>query len=101
LGLWTLSSFGILNTGKHMHLDPLIEVSSFSGTQQSRCLSSHLKTETDPVSYMLCFLVFRILDDGLIVTHHRQDPLQSIRKMDFYFGALKNLSTGFETKRVK
>jgi hypothetical protein len=36
-------------------------VSSFSGTQQSRCLPpSHLRTETDPVSETLCFLVFRI-----------------------------------------
>jgi hypothetical protein len=26
--------------------------------------SPHLRTETEPVSEMLCFLVFRILDDG-------------------------------------
>jgi hypothetical protein len=27
-------------------------------------VSLHLKTETDPVSETLCFLVFRIPDDG-------------------------------------
>jgi hypothetical protein len=29
-------------------------------------LSPHLNTDTDPVSETLCFLVFRILDDGQV-----------------------------------
>jgi hypothetical protein len=37
---------------------PVIEVSSFYGTQQSRCLPPHLRTETDPVSERLCYFVF-------------------------------------------
>jgi hypothetical protein len=46
-------------------LSPVIDVSSFYGTQQSRSLPPpHLRTETDPVSETLCFLVFRIPDDG-------------------------------------
>jgi hypothetical protein len=35
-------------------------------TQQGRCLPSHLRMETDPVSKTLCSIVFRILDDGQI-----------------------------------
>jgi hypothetical protein len=42
----------------------VIEVSSFYGTQQSRCLSYHLRMEADPVSETLCSLVFRIPDNG-------------------------------------
>jgi hypothetical protein len=45
---------------------PVIEVSSLSWTQQSRCLvspSPHLRAETDPVSEKFCFLVFIIPDD--------------------------------------
>jgi hypothetical protein len=73
-GLCTLS--GILNTRKHnvsetgpvcilggdTYSGPVTDVTSFF--QQSRCLLSHLRTETDPVSEMLCFLVFRIPDAG-------------------------------------
>jgi hypothetical protein len=40
--------------------------------------------ETDPVSEALCFLVFRIPDDGqswktqyFCIMHHRQTPLES------------------------
>jgi hypothetical protein len=44
----------------------LIEVSSFYGTQQSRCLPPHLRTERDPVSEMLRFLFSRIPDDGKV-----------------------------------
>jgi hypothetical protein len=43
---------------------PLIEVGSFKGTQQSRCLPSHLSAETKPVSETSCSLVFRIPDSG-------------------------------------
>jgi hypothetical protein len=42
----------------------VIEASSFYGTQQGRCLPPHLKTDTDPVSETLRFLVSRIPDDG-------------------------------------
>jgi hypothetical protein len=45
---------------------PVIEVTSFEGTQQSRFLPLHVKTEADPVSETLCFVVFRIPDDGQI-----------------------------------
>jgi hypothetical protein len=38
------------------------EISSFCGIQQSRCLPTHLKTETNPVSETLYSLVFRIPD---------------------------------------
>jgi hypothetical protein len=40
------------------------ELNSSKGTQQCRCLLPHLRTETDPVSETLCFLVFKIPDDG-------------------------------------
>jgi hypothetical protein len=40
------------------------KISSFCGTQQSRCLPTHLRTETNPVSETLYSLVFRIPDDG-------------------------------------
>jgi hypothetical protein len=43
---------------------PVIEVKSSSGPQQSKCLPPHLRTNTDPVSEMLCSLVSRIPDDG-------------------------------------
>jgi hypothetical protein len=43
---------------------PVIEVSCFSGTQLNRCdLLRHLRTETDPVSETLCFLVSRTTND--------------------------------------
>jgi hypothetical protein len=42
-------------------LERMIEVSSFKDTVSP---SPHLKMETDPVSETLCFLVFRILDNG-------------------------------------
>jgi hypothetical protein len=43
---------GILNTRKHNILE-------------TGCVSvPHLRMDTDPVSEMLCFLVFRIPDDG-------------------------------------
>jgi hypothetical protein len=38
----------------------VIEVSSFYETRKSRCLPLHLRTETDPFSETLCFLVFRL-----------------------------------------
>jgi hypothetical protein len=59
--------FRILNARKHNVLEtgPVIEVTSFWGTQESMCLPPpHLRTETDPVSKMLCFLAFRIVDNG-------------------------------------
>jgi hypothetical protein len=45
-------------------------------------LPPHLRTEPDPVSETLCFLVSRIPDDGqstviLSVIHHRQNPLKA------------------------
>jgi hypothetical protein len=41
------------------------ETSTLSkGQKQDRCLPLNLRTEIDPVSETLCFLVFRILDDG-------------------------------------
>jgi hypothetical protein len=58
-------SSGILKTRKHS-ITPVTEVSSFYGTQQSRCLPPHLRTEKGPFSETLCFLVSRILDDGQI-----------------------------------
>jgi hypothetical protein len=46
------------------------KVSSFQGTQQSRWLSLHMRTETDAVSEMLRFLIFRIPDNGQSPVHH-------------------------------
>jgi hypothetical protein len=43
---------------------PVIEGSSFKGTQQNGCLPTHLRTETDSVSETLCSLVFRIPHNG-------------------------------------
>jgi hypothetical protein len=47
-------------------------------------VSPHLRTETDPVSETLCFLLFRILNDGhspetryFWVLYHRQNPFDS------------------------
>jgi hypothetical protein len=58
----------------------VVDINSFKGTKQNRCLPPHLRTETDPVSGMLCSLVFRIPDDRrspktpviLNVIHHLQ-----------------------------
>jgi hypothetical protein len=55
-------SSGILNTRKYIVsetgsvIDPVIEVSSFSGTQHT-VFPLHLRMETDPVFETLCFLV--------------------------------------------
>jgi hypothetical protein len=73
-------AYGILETRKHnvsetgyvsvlrwgetpALLIPL-EKANLKGTQQSKCLHPHLRTETDPVSETLCFLVFRIPADS-------------------------------------
>jgi hypothetical protein len=62
---------------------PVIEVSSFYGTLSRRLpLPRHLRTETDPVSETLRFLVSRIQHDELrpknpvvlSVISHRQNP---------------------------
>jgi hypothetical protein len=65
-------SSSILETRKHDVLETRSvsvvrwgrEISSFYGTQQSRCLLLHPRTETDPVSETLCSLVSTISDDG-------------------------------------
>jgi hypothetical protein len=63
LGFGLCPSSVILETRKHNVSDTrsLSEVSSFKGTQQqSTCLPSiRLRTQTDPLSETLCFLVSR------------------------------------------
>jgi hypothetical protein len=48
----------------HLFSGPVIEVSSFKGPNWVHVSRSHLRTETDPVSETLCFLVFSIPDEG-------------------------------------
>jgi hypothetical protein len=75
---WALSTSVILKTREHNVSETgtvsvlwgrgdtysVIEVSSFLGSQHSRCLPPYLRAETGPVSETLCSLVFRIPDDG-------------------------------------
>jgi hypothetical protein len=60
----------VLGPSGRANLNHWNEVSSFEGTQQNRSPSSHMRTETDPVSETLCFLVFIIPDDGQIPQSH-------------------------------
>jgi hypothetical protein len=63
-------SSAILNAREHSVsetgtvIDPVIEVSSSKGPNRVGVFHSHLKTETDPISKTLCFLAFRMPDDG-------------------------------------
>jgi hypothetical protein len=60
----TGSTFVLRSVRRVIYSGPMIEVSSFYGTQKSRCLPTYLKKETDTVSEMLCSPVFRMPDDG-------------------------------------
>jgi hypothetical protein len=73
MGFWTLSIIRYSNKSREHNVlesgsvsvlrsplerGPVIVVSSFYKTRQSRCLPLDLKTETDPVSETLCCLIF-------------------------------------------
>jgi hypothetical protein len=65
----------------------MIEVSSFRGTQQSRCLPPHLRTETDPVSETLCCIFFRTPNDG----HSPKAPVILNAKISFEVTRYSNI----------
>jgi hypothetical protein len=76
-----------MRRGAHTLLSPLetANLKAFSKGPNRIGVSPtpHLRTETDPVSETVCFLVSRIPNDGqsppviLSVIHHRQNPSES------------------------
>jgi hypothetical protein len=90
---WTFPSSGILETRKHevsetgsvsvlrwegektpTQLGPL-ERANLNHSSPGVFSPSHLKTETDPVSEMSCFLVSRIPDDGKVKKKKNSKPV--------------------------
>jgi hypothetical protein len=75
-------SSGILKTRKHNVSETLSKRPNRVGV-----FPPHLRMETDPASETLCFLFYRIPDDGrkfknpviLSIIHHRQNLLDMIR----------------------
>jgi hypothetical protein len=103
----TLSTPDILETRKH-NVSEIGSVSVPRPTPLERTNLNPLRTETDPISETLCFLVFRIPEDGqksktpviLSVIHHLQNPLESTGVFYLSIHSMKLVSCRSVLRRI-